>query len=55
MFAELDFNVKVPQELLGLPPLQVGEESCGAGQQDTAEGALTDSPPNKLPHQGGPP
>ena len=33
----------------------MGEESCGAGQQDTAEGAHTDSPPTNLPHQRGPP
>ena len=48
MFAEPGINVGVPEELLGLPPLQGGEKSCGAGQEDTAAGALADSPPANL-------
>ena len=55
MFEEPGFNVVVPEELLGLLPWQEEEESCGAGQEDTSEGALADSPPANLPHQRGPP
>ena len=49
VFTEPDFNVGVHEELLGFRPLQRGEESCG--QQDTAEGALADSPLTNLPQQ----